>query len=560
MLKLTEQLKKWLEENAGVKAGSDDATYKAAAAGAMFLDTGAKGYLSNAVLLQLTADPEGQKAGELESKLDKLIALGEKNATDIATLKGSAGGAATGSGSGAAPPGDKSGAAGGATGSSPPPTGEKKPSYFEKVFANSDGEGSLSGDGLVRVKGAHERYSTTKSALLFPTHTHRGVPHPYAGQRAFEGDGGKRRYLDQPSELDQAVSGVWGKFALASSLNGRGPAKMQLNDHDKDLIQYALRNYAFGGVLRGDCSSVDGAIAIKGEKLADFQIKALLDDAISGGLEIAPVVFDDQIIMTPILNGEFFPKVNVVPITRGRRIESASMGNVTINSGAADNDEIPLFNTAAFIAAFDTTIFACDGGIEIGLDFLSDSPIDVNGAVTSQYGQVLLNWLDEQVCIGDGAQEPEGIMNASGTTSVSFGSTTPTVGKYLELLFGVSKKYKSGTPNERIMFGANEENYMRARQIAVGASDQRLVFGQNVEDYRLLGHPYGIGEFFSNSDGFFANMARYRMYRRMGLTLRATTEGQTLVRKNLMMITARARYGGQLEDGAAAAVTETFAP
>ncbi|WP_196300513.1 hypothetical protein, partial [Streptococcus pneumoniae] len=83
-------------------------------------------------------------------------------------------------------------------------------------------------------------------------------------------------------------------------------------------------------------------------------------------LEIAPIAFDDQIILTPLLNGEFFPRFNTVPITRGRRIESASMGNVTLSSGGADGTDIPLFATAAFIAAFDTTIFVVNGSIEIG--------------------------------------------------------------------------------------------------------------------------------------------------------------------------------------------------
>ena len=48
-------------------------------------------------------------------------------------------------------------------------------------------------------------------------------------------------------------------------------------------------------------------------------VKTLIDDATSGGLEAAPIVFDDMVIQTPLLNGELFPLVTTVPLDRGRR-------------------------------------------------------------------------------------------------------------------------------------------------------------------------------------------------------------------------------------------------
>jgi hypothetical protein len=40
------------------------------------------------------------------------------------------------------------------------------------------------------------------------------------------------------------------------------------------------------------------------------------------------------------------------------------------------------------------------------------------------------------------------------------------------------------------------------------------------------------------------------MYRRRGLTMRTSTDGDTLIRRNELLITATARYGGQMERGA----------
>lgn len=539
-MKITTALKSWLQEKAGLKADAADADVKAAASTALV-----DGKLDAKTFGELQADPDAEKAAGFEAKLDAV--LGRMSAIETKMAGGT--GTETPPASGEKPAGEKGGEA----------AGTKKASAFEKMFAGSSGDGSGEEVVTVRVKGAHESYATERKSAYFPERMNNGRKHPLAGQRIFEGGKEQKRFIDHPSDLDQAVAGAYVKFAIHSETGGRGiPQVLKMTQHDMDLMQWALHNAKWGGVIHGIGTETEGAQGVKNEKLTPSQQKAILDDSTSGGLEIAPIAFDDQIIFTPLLNGEFFPRVNVVPITRGRRIESASMGNVTLSSGGADGTDIPLFNTAAFIAAFDTSIFVCNGAIEIGMDFLSDSPIDVASTVTGQYGQVLLTWLDEQIAVGDGTTEPEGILVGSGTTSVAGGSAAPTVGVYESFLFSVPKRYKQGYPADRIMFGANETTYQRARAIAVSGTDARRIFGMTHEDYMLFGHPYGICEAIANTKAFFCNMARFRMYRRLGLTVKVTTEGKTLVRANQMLITARARYGGQLEDGAAAGVSTTM--
>lgn len=533
-MKLTKMLKDRLVALKVATADATDDEFRKAAAAAL-----ADGQLTLDELTKLTADADADKADSLEAKLQAILDSQKATGERLAKLEG-----ARLSGSVTTLPG------GGAD--------------LDKAFAggtddaDDDGDAGTKGAGNVRVKGAHEQYDTARKTAYFPERNTKGQPHPFAGQRAFEGGDKGRRYLDEPSELEKAVNGAYIKWAIASEMGGerRVPAQLRMTDHDKQLIDFALHEMKWGGVIGGDGSEADGAMGIKGTKLSAFQRKALIDDSTSGGLEAAPIAFDDMVILTPLLNGEFFPRVNVVNITRGRRIEGASMGNVTFSSGGADDTAIPLFNTANFVAAFDTNIYVANGSIEIGLDFLSDTPIPVAETITSIYGQQLLTWLDTQICVGDGTTEPEGVTVTSGTTTVNAengASGPPTVGDYESLLFGVAKAYKQGYPADRIVFGGTETSYQRARGIAVGSSDQRRVFGMTHEDYMLFGHPYGINEDLTNRQIFFANLARYRMYRRLGLTLKVTTEGKELVRNNLMLITARARFGGSLEDGAAAA-------
>ena len=541
-LKVTAKLKSWLTEHKGLPTEAIDEAVKLAAASAMFSDDNP---LTQELLTELTADPDAKKATALDTTLtkilDRLEAI-EKAPTAPEVTEGAK----------ATPETVKA------------VSGE--PSELNKAFAGTPAT-PPSGSGTVNVLGVKDRYDTTKNTLVYPAETNKGHRNPLAGRPVFAGVGPDAMKLSESSELEKAVGSAYIKWSIESQKGGTQgiPKQLRMTEHDRQLMEYALHEEKWVGVINGDGSEVDGSMAVKSAtKLSDFQRKAILDDATSGGLEIVPISFDNLLITTPVLFGEFFPSVNVVNITRGRRIEGGTVASVTINSGGADGSNIALQNTASFISAFDTTIHVMDGAIEFGLDFLSDSPTSIMDAVEKDYGLKALEWLDDQICVGDGTTEPEGIMVASGTTSVTptNGATgPPTVGDYEGLLFGVAKNFKTGHPNNRIMFGANETTYSRAMGIAVSGTDQRRVFrndaNTSAEGYNILNHPYGINESFTNRQSFFGVMPRYRMYRRLAPTVKITTEGKTLVRGNLALLTIRGRFGGQIEDGSAFAVNTT---
>lgn len=564
---LTNAMKQWLVEKAGISTDATDAEFMKAWAVCLALPAGDAKHLSLDEMTTLTTDEKVKGANELSGKLDsilsgltaidkRLVAVESKGTGDassegesvdeadlVSLIKGlaeRAGLQGEGKMKDAVAADDK------APGSKDVDT---EPSYFEKLWSKAGSDGSpLDSMSGVRVKGAYEQYSTTKGAAVYPE------GHYFSGKKVYEGEaGGKKRYIDEPSQLDTALAGAWAKWMLVRQMPG-----MKLNDHDTDLIQYTLRNNEFGGCIGGEFEGQNStSIGVDNRKLTEMEVKTLLDDNTSGGLEIAPIAFDDQIILVPLLVGELFPKVNVRTITRGRRIEGASMGTVTISSGGADDTAIPLQSTGSFISAFDTTIFAANGAIEIGRDFLSDSPINVGSVVTAQYGQVLAQWLDEQIAIGDGTTEPEGVMNASGTTSIAFGGVAPTLGAYESMFFGVGKAYKQGAPTDRVVFCGTETSYQRARAIAVSGTDVRRISEYDYSSYKLIGHPFALNGAMANTQQFWVNLARYRMYRRQGITFHTEMGGKELVRANKILVTVRARFGGQLEDGSAAAVTTT---
>ncbi len=525
-MNISVKLKEWLVKNGGVKADATDDEFRTAAADAL-----AKGLLTVEKYSELSVDTKADEANEFDAKLNR-IADGLDKLAQHLTAK------ADGEKAKEAKEVVKEKAL--------EPNATKKVGEFGKVVAGMGDEGiDLEGkDTGGRIKAAVESYSTTKSALTYPRKS------PYAGRPVTLYD----RQLDSPSDRDKALSGIWAKFQIMSvtpRIAGSAQRAWEmLSEHEKGLLHYLAESEQWD-------ASADGKD--RQQKGYPGGIKALIDDATSGGLEAAPIVFDDQVIQAPLLNGELFPLVTQVPLDRGRRIEGVSTGTVTGSWGGVDDTAIALFATAAYVAAFDTTIYRWQGAIRIGLDFLSDTPIDFNSHVTQQYGERLLEDLDDVIATGNGTTQPEGIMNHAAVTSVAFGGAT-SLAAYESLRFAVTKQEHKAVAGSAVFCGT-EASYMRAMAIPVGASDVRRLTNTvnmpNYDGYVFMNRPYKINGSLTNSQIFYAILARYRMYRRKGLTVRTSTEGDTLIRANEVLITVTARYGGQLERAACAALTTT---
>jgi len=442
------------------------------------------------------------------------------------------------------------------------PKGEKAdpPAWHKSIKKVMGMDPPVNEDGSIRVKGAWEQYSTEKSTLTYPERTKGGKPHSLAGRPVVDFTEGGGRTLDTASDLDKAVSGAYAKLLCATAQRGGSKTFgfQSLQQHDRELLFHALENMDWVG-------STDGGdfADIKGRRLTPREQKDIIDDAVSGGLEAAPIVFDDQVIRAPLLHGELFPLVNQVPLDRGRRIEGVATGTVTGAWGGVDATPIGLFATAGYITAFDTTVYRWEGAIRIGLDFLSDTPIDFGAHVTSQYGERLLEDLDDVIATGNGATQPEGVINHAGITTVAWGGVT-SIGNYESLRFGVAKAEHRSTVAASAVFCGTETSYQRVMALPVGAADARRLFGTGqvggtnaYDGYSIMQRPYKINESLANTQIFYAILARYRMYRRRGLTMRTSREGDTLIRANEMLMVATARYGGQIERAACGAITVT---
>lgn len=407
------------------------------------------------------------------------------------------------------------------------------------------------------VLSAANMYSKTTTAAHYPQRSGlkgEGSPHLLAGRPAAFG----KYALEHPSELAKAISGAYFKFCMKSQASVTGtplPSAFKMTQHDNDLLTYALNEERWSGLLKGTCTE-SGALKVGRRKLSEFEIKAVLDDTISGGIEISPVVFDDAIILTPVLYGELFPYVNMQSISKGRRVKGGSMLNPTFTSGIAEGSAVQPFNTSGFVQAFDTTIFSAVGAIELGADFEEDSAVDLGSQIIEAYGFRALEWGDRVIAVGDGVVEPTGIFNTTGPRIVlsTNGAGGPLAVSDTEgLMFGVDKQFRNEAGAMCVYLG-NDNMYRRIRAIPVGPGDERRIYGMDSGSYMVSEKPYKVQNNIANGRLAFVNLKRYRMYRRLGLAVRIETAGRALALSNTKLIVLRMRFGGQLELGGAAAL------
>lgn len=388
--------------------------------------------------------------------------------------------------------------------------------------------GGGSGSATIRVKAPSEQYSEVRHS----------AKHAKLGRPVLDGYGNEATL---PSQRSLAKSGAFLKHAAR-----RAGLPVQWNEHDQALLTESVEN--------DDWCDFNGE-PHENKIYSGGSVKApLLDESgTSGGLYVTPIEFDSDVIQFPLLNNEFFPLVDLKPVARGRRIESGSVGNPTVNWGGGDGASPTVFDSTALVAALNTSIYVVDCFLTVGRDFLQDAAVNVGSILTENIGQKLATALDDVILSGNGSTQPAGIFGASGTTSVSFGSTTATVTGYESLLFAVAKQYRMPA-GSNFVFGSNETSYRRARSIAVSGSDQRRVFGMDHESYSMLARPYKINHALPNTKIMAGAMSKYRMYRRLGMSVEWHTQGSTLALSNEALLVVRARYGGRVMDPAAFAV------
>lgn len=340
-----------------------------------------------------------------------------------------------------------------------------------------------------------------------------------------------------PSEHDYAVAGVYLKrVALRSGID------VAWFPEDEALWNHVCKDVPWVGLVGNEWR----------REIRGLEIKALLDDTTSGGGYLNPTPFDQAVITTPVLFGELYPFVDVVDVPRGSSIEGASMTNPTVTWGGTEGTAASLFDTASLFSQTSNSFHEIAVHIETGRDFMADSAVDVGRLLVQQIGLKFRESLDEQIAIGDGTSEPEGIFTASGVTTAnsSNGTSGPfALGDFEALSLTAGKQYLNAAWNPAYV--TSHYMYRQARSIPVGSADARRLLGMDHSKYNILEWRCGIQDSISNGSVAFGPLKMYRMYRRLGMQVKWTSEGQTLQLRNTTLLTVRGRFGGFLTLGSA---------
>lgn len=386
--------------------------------------------------------------------------------------------------------------------------------------------------GAIEGREPSERYSHAK----YP------AKHVKTGETVFDGATG--REVETISEFERTAFGVLIKQAAR-----RSGLQAVIDDHEQKLLGELTERYKWCGRANGQY------VKSFGDKLVT---KSLLSDTTSGGIELVPEFFDANLVQFPLLYGELAPMVTTREVPRGRTVETASVGNPTVDWNINEGTAISLFDTDALVLGIDATIFPVTAALTVGLDHLADAAADIGRVLLENVGQSLQKELDKVIAVGDGTTQPEGIFTASGVVSATTGGTW-TVDDVEELLFAIGKQYRTSS---KCCFVMNDTTYARVRALSndpAGTTDVRRVFGMDHESYALLARPAKIQNNIANTKAAFGDLSRYVLWRRLGFQVEWERGGETLRRRNEALLIVRGRFAGKVVDANAFAVA-TDAP
>jgi len=403
--------------------------------------------------------------------------------------------------------------------------------------------------GDVRVKDPTERYSDVKTALCYPAEINgRPTWHPRAGMPVASFDG---RQYNMPTERTKALAGAFLRWQLYTAAYGQQGAWSRMSEHFRDLVHHLLRDCTWTGCLGG----------WEGEEITRQRLgekaTVIINDVTSGGSYAAPDVFEEAVMVAPNLFGELFPLVTLINLPRGASVDGFTWTDPSWTSGYTEGTSATCVTTDSIIGNLDTTIFGAVCPIKMGLDWESDSPVNWGAFIVDRIGQRLQVWLDEQIAVGDGTTEPEGIFTKSGVTSVSSDNGTDgpfTMGDLESLAWGLGKAYRTESP---CVYVTSDTVYRRARAVPTANSGtvyETRALGMDHSSYKILEWPCKVQNSITTGSIAFWAPKYYRLYRRLGMQVRSVTEGQTLALENTRLLVFRARFGGKV--GIAASVAK----
>jgi hypothetical protein len=286
------------------------------------------------------------------------------------------------------------------------------------------------------------------------------------------------------------------------------------------------------------------------------KVKAVLDDSVSGGINLVPVVVDSDIVTQLLLGSEIFPFVDVKDMPTGRRIEVPTMGAVSVTWGTPEGTMLPLWDTTGLLGTIPATVNTVAAAVEVGRDLLMNSAIEVGQALeTSRLGSPSLRNLIASSCWAMGPSNRSGSSTPQGSPR-SPAPQAPPDRSHWGTWKGSCSACRSSTG--RPIWGPAIGQRHPVSAIQGHPCRHHLQHARAGEDYMAytaLGWPFRINNSIPSNKAAFVALKKYRLWRRKGFEPRWVTEGKELALKNLNLLIVRGLYAGRLLDASAAVIS-----
>jgi len=282
-----------------------------------------------------------------------------------------------------------------------------------------------------------------------------------------------------------------------------------------------------------------------GAPLTDVQRKALSEGTPSAGGYLVPDSYRAELVARLPELSDLYPHVRVIPVDSDAGSMPSLATDVTITWGRAENEAItetdPAFGQVSW------SIVNMSALTYLSRELVSDGNPGLIGVITELFSDAIAAERDKKIALGTNSSQPEGILSATGVSTVSGCSGALTYNKLVSLKFALARKYHR---NARWLM--NETSLGWVHKISDDNGMPILHDALISDDVpRILGLPFSTQADIDDGLIVIGDLSRYFWFDRRRMEIETTTSGGDTFKKHQVGIKVVERVDGAVALGEA---------
>jgi len=268
--------------------------------------------------------------------------------------------------------------------------------------------------------------------------------------------------------------------------------------------------------------------------------KALSEATDAAGGYLTPDGFRTELIKRAAELSELYPYVRKVPVNTDSGNGPSLSTDVSITWGTAENTA--LTETDPAFGQVTWSISKMSALTYISRELVSDSNPGIIQVVTELFQEAIAAERDKRIAVGTGSSQPEGLVSASGISTVSGCSGTLTYAKLVTLKYGLARKYHK---RARWIMGETTLGWISK---LVDNNGQPLIRDPLVsgEPPLILGLPYSTQVNIDDGLIIIGDLGYYFWFDRQQMVIESTTVGGDTFEKHQVGLKVVERCDGKV--------------